>query len=348
MACIAPRLAAIPALAILWGVPVVDVFISYSRHDKERVAQLAHKMQAEGYDVWWDAELPPHKSYGDVITEKIGEAKAAVVVWSDTAAQSEWVRAEADVARNQKKLIQTALGDIMPPLPFNQIQFADIGDWQGEDDHRGWRKVKASLAELCGERAAAAGAAASAAPPPPPPPAEPEPEPVAEATEPSKWPLYAGIGVALAALIAVGAFVAGSMNENEAAPSAAIAEAAETDESAGQEDAADEPETPQDLSAAPRFDNLQGRRVGCYFSYSIYQYDGACDFVTRSGGDFVTTSLSGPYFEGVTQIGLDVTADNVGTLEIYYPGGGVERIAVSRSSRDRACWQGNSVIFCAR
>ncbi len=131
---------------------MVDVFISYSRDDKDKVAVLARMIASEGYDVWWDADLPAHMSYGDVITAKIGAAKAAVVVWSDTAAKSEWVRAEADVARNQKKLIQTALDDTMPPLPFNQIQCAEIGDWAGEADHRGWSKVKQSLVALCGPR----------------------------------------------------------------------------------------------------------------------------------------------------------------------------------------------------
>ncbi len=135
---------------------MVDVFISYSRDDKEKVAVLARMIASEGYEVWWDADLPPHMSYGDVITAKIGAAKAAVVVWSATAAKSEWVRAEADVARNQKKLIQTALDDTMPPLPFNQIQCAEIGDWDGEPDHRGWSKVKQSLVALCGPREAEA------------------------------------------------------------------------------------------------------------------------------------------------------------------------------------------------
>ena len=132
--------------------PGVDVFISYSRDDKDKVAVLARMIASEGYEVWWDADLPPHMSYGDVITAKIGAAKAAVVVWSDTAAQSEWVRAEADVARNQKKLIQTAIDNTMPPLPFNQIQCAEIGDWGGEPDHHGWSKVKQSLVALCGPR----------------------------------------------------------------------------------------------------------------------------------------------------------------------------------------------------
>ena len=135
---------------------MVDVFRSYSGADPAQVALLAEAIEREGYSVWWDKELPPHLNYGDVITEKISQAKAAVVVWSRDAAKSEWVRAEADMARNQKKLVQTALDNVMPPLPFNQIQYAEIGDWQGEPDHSGWRKVKASLADLCGARAASA------------------------------------------------------------------------------------------------------------------------------------------------------------------------------------------------
>lgn len=134
---------------------MADVFISYSRSSQEVVRQLAEAVKRLGYSVWWDDELPPHRSYSDVITDQIGEAKAAIVVWSQNAAESEWVRAEADVARGQKKLIQTSLDGRMPPMPFNQIQFAAIGDWHGEDDHPGWMKVKASLAALCGPPGAA-------------------------------------------------------------------------------------------------------------------------------------------------------------------------------------------------
>lgn len=140
---------------------MVDVFISYSRSNRDRVRTLADAVKALGYIVWWDDELPPHKSYGDVITEKISNAKAAIVCWSADAAQSEWVRAEADLARNQKKLIQTSYDEVMPPMPFNQIQFASLADWQGQADHGGWRKVQASLADLCGPPGAALSAATS-------------------------------------------------------------------------------------------------------------------------------------------------------------------------------------------
>ena len=75
-----------------------DVFISYSRQDLESVSRLANAITDAGYEVWWDAELPPHKSYSDVIEEKVETSKAAVVVWSPTARQSQWVRAEAEMA----------------------------------------------------------------------------------------------------------------------------------------------------------------------------------------------------------------------------------------------------------
>lgn len=182
---------------------MVDVFISYSRDNKARVAQIAQAVTAAGYAVWWDAELPPHRSYGDVITEKIGSAKAAIVVWSHASAQSEWVRAEADVARNQKKLVQTAIDDVMPPLPFNQIQFAELADWNGEPDHRGWRKVLMSLEELCGREAAPAPPPVPAPPPEPPRPVPKDWQAPPAARKPSflPWALL-GLAVIAVALLA--------------------------------------------------------------------------------------------------------------------------------------------------
>ena len=206
---------------------MVDVFISYSRRDSVKVAMLARAITEAGYVVWWDEELPPHRSYGDVITDKIAMANAALVVWSKDSVQSEWVRAEADMARNQRKLIQTSLDEVMPPLPFNQIQYAPIGDWQGEADHSGWRKVKASLAELCGPREGGDRRPEPAPEPAPAPPAPPPQASQAVAPSASKAPLFAGIAIAGAAVIGVGAFWFGQRDArpDETAPVAVQSEA---------------------------------------------------------------------------------------------------------------------------
>lgn len=198
---------------------MVDVFISYSRSDQATVAMIARAVEAAGYDVWWDAELPPHQAYGEVITAKIEQTKAAIVVWSATAVKSEWVRAEADMARHHRKLVQTAIDDVIPPLPFNQIQYAKLGDWRGEPDHPGWRKVLVSLADLCG-RAAPEDPAPRPAPPAPPLRVEALTPPAPAAVAGSRWPLFAGIAVG-----AVGIAVAGGMwlGQRGGTPTAAVA-----------------------------------------------------------------------------------------------------------------------------
>jgi hypothetical protein len=189
------------------GAWVSDVFISYSRDNQEAVRQLAEAVKALGYDVWWDDQLPPHLAYGDVIAQKVGGAKAAIVVWSANATASEWVRAEADMARSQRKLIQTTLDGAEPPMPFNQLHYVSLADWQGEPDHPGWSKVRESLVALAGQPAGAApdvppplrertvppaaaplAAAAAAAPPPAPEPAPPVPATPAPAPPPPPPP----------------------------------------------------------------------------------------------------------------------------------------------------------------
>jgi hypothetical protein len=67
--------------------------------------------------------------------------------------KSEWVRAEADLARSQQKLIQVSVQGTIPPLPFSQIQFAALQAWDGTPDHPEWRRVRSSLRTLCGDGA---------------------------------------------------------------------------------------------------------------------------------------------------------------------------------------------------
>ena len=131
---------------------MTDVFISYAREDQPSARMLATEVIRLGYTVWWDEELPAHVRYGDVIAERIGTAKAVIVIWSRHSVGSEWVRAEADRGREARKLVQTALDPTPPPMPFNQFQVASLADWQGQPDHSGWRRVIDSLAALVPNR----------------------------------------------------------------------------------------------------------------------------------------------------------------------------------------------------
>ena len=141
-----------------------DIFVSYARSTERQAHAVAEALRTLGYAVWRDDELPAHRSYSEVIEERLRSAKAVVVVWSADAAKSQWVRAEADVAREAGTLVQISVDATKPPMPFNQIQCADLDGWSGDTSAAGWHKVAASVASLVGEVQVLARAEAAAAP----------------------------------------------------------------------------------------------------------------------------------------------------------------------------------------
>jgi len=142
-----------------------DIFISYARSTEAQAKRIAEALRALGYGVWRDDELPAHRSYSEVIEERLQAARAVVVVWSADAVKSEWVQSEADRARADRKLVQLTVDGAALPMPFDRIQCADLAGWSGDTEAPGWRKVVASLVELVGGTPAAGPVAA--APPPP-------------------------------------------------------------------------------------------------------------------------------------------------------------------------------------
>ena len=129
---------------------MTDVFVSYARPDEPQAKRVADALLALGYRVWRDDELPAHRAYADVIEERLKSAKAVVVLWSAEAAKSQWVRAEADAARSAGSIVQAILDGTLPPMPFNQIQCADLTSWNGDVNASGWRKLAASVDALAG------------------------------------------------------------------------------------------------------------------------------------------------------------------------------------------------------
>jgi adenylate cyclase len=129
---------------------VSDIFISYARSTADQAQAVAEALRGLGYGVWRDDELPAHRSYAEVIEERLQAAKAVVVVWSAEAVKSEWVQSEADTARTERKLVQLTVDGSKLPRPFDRIQCADMAGWSGDLEAHGWKKVVASVAELIG------------------------------------------------------------------------------------------------------------------------------------------------------------------------------------------------------
>ncbi len=53
-----------------------DVFISYARSTEAEAHKVAKALRALGYGVWRDDELPAHRSFSEVIEERLKSAKA--------------------------------------------------------------------------------------------------------------------------------------------------------------------------------------------------------------------------------------------------------------------------------
>lgn len=126
---------------------MADVFLSYARSSARSAKRVADALRAAGYSVWYDENLPAHRAYSEVIEEQLETALAVLVLWSKEAAQSHWVRSEANRARETQRLVQIRLDDARLPMPFDQIQCVDLRGWRGGNSPA-WQSVLGGVAAL--------------------------------------------------------------------------------------------------------------------------------------------------------------------------------------------------------
>ncbi|HEX3918686.1 MAG TPA: TIR domain-containing protein [Caulobacteraceae bacterium] len=124
------------------------MFVSYARPSAAHAMAAAAALRREGHTVWFDEALPGHGMFADVIEAKITGAKAVLVLWSEDAVRSPWVRAEADLALKAGKLVQFSIDAAMPPLPFNQIQCLSANGAADVSLTPAWAKVLESIRTL--------------------------------------------------------------------------------------------------------------------------------------------------------------------------------------------------------
>lgn len=143
---------------------MADIFLSYARPSLSDAMRVADCLRKAGYSVWYDESLPAHRAYTDVIAEQLDAASAVLVLWSTEAAASHWVRSEADRGRETGRLVQARLDDARLPMPFDQIQCADLRHWGGDCNRPGWKTVAVSIAVLTGQEGSTAVSAPSTLP----------------------------------------------------------------------------------------------------------------------------------------------------------------------------------------
>ena len=110
---------------------MAHIFISYASEDRARVRPLADALLARGFKVWWDRSLASGQDYASVIERELKNAKAVIVVWTNSSAASTFVRDEAGRARDDGRLVPVLLDPVQIPLGFGAFQAEDFTRWNG-------------------------------------------------------------------------------------------------------------------------------------------------------------------------------------------------------------------------
>jgi hypothetical protein len=118
-----------------------QVFISYSRQDRDRSLVIARYLSGRGLRIWWDDQLQIARAYDEQLERQIETAGAVLALWSEHSVKSQWVRAEASVALDRGVLLPVFIDRVDPPLLFRQIQGHFITGWDTD-------RLQAELSEL--------------------------------------------------------------------------------------------------------------------------------------------------------------------------------------------------------
>jgi len=118
---------------------MADIFLSYSRVDRDKAEQIAHALEAEGFEVWWDKVLRAGETYDEVTEGMLRDSKVVVVLWSQESVKSKWVRAEATLGQRSSAVVPAQIEECDRPIMFELLQTADLVGWDGDREDPRWR-----------------------------------------------------------------------------------------------------------------------------------------------------------------------------------------------------------------
>lgn len=109
----------------------MDIFISYTTEDQERVEPIVTVLKNQGWQVFWDRNIPVGETWHNYIGDALKNASCVLVIWSEHSITSQWVMAEAEAAKKKNAYVPVLIDDVDPPLGFTNIQAADLTSWNG-------------------------------------------------------------------------------------------------------------------------------------------------------------------------------------------------------------------------
>jgi adenylate cyclase len=146
---------------------MADVFVSYARSDKARVAPLVAAIEAQDWTVWWDPEIDAGQQFDDQIEAELKAAKAVLVVWTPTSAASRWVRGEAREAADRGTLVPVRFDGASLPMDVRAIHTTELDGWGEDTSSPQFQSLLRALAAMIARNAATRAGIAVESPAPP-------------------------------------------------------------------------------------------------------------------------------------------------------------------------------------
>ena len=125
---------------------MADVFVSYTRSDRELVLPLVRILESNGYSVWWDVQQVSGDIFADAIEQQLAIARAVIVCWSDRSLGSRWVKEEAAFAESESKYLPVSFAaDCRQPFGYSQYHCENLSQWDGESQSPELRQLLAAV-----------------------------------------------------------------------------------------------------------------------------------------------------------------------------------------------------------
>ena len=141
---------------------MADVFVSYARSDKARVAPLVAAIEAQGWSVWWDPEIAAGQEFDRQIATELKSAAAVVVVWTPTSVESRWVRGEARDAADRGVLVPVRFDGAELPIDVRAIHTTNLDGWGENPASAAVQELLRSLGAMINRQRAPQPASAAA------------------------------------------------------------------------------------------------------------------------------------------------------------------------------------------
>lgn len=108
-----------------------DVFISYSRENREIADRIAQDLVRSGLHVFYDKQLLPGEAWGPRLEQQLRRAKHILVLLSPSYVRSPWARRELEAAalsesEGETRIIPALIQDTEIPAFLRSKHYADL------------------------------------------------------------------------------------------------------------------------------------------------------------------------------------------------------------------------------